>query len=236
MQSVLPWGAGNTGAAEEESQQRVGSAKTVRTAGRLPRPRDRAARPGSGSWVSDVTRTKRSSQGLATASVCRTAGELCDRRVEVGEAVGKPRTRREDGLEAYLGRIWVALLLIALTVVVVTQVNALAPIEVGAGEAPFRKALSQLGILYIVALFVERSLEVLIKAWRQSGKSGLEQEVRTAEDSDKADAEKNLQAYRAGTQRRALLIGLTIGVLVSLSALLSHTLRRARVGFRRQAA
>lgn len=125
--------------------------------------------------------------------------------------------RGEDGVEAHVGRIWVALLFIALTIVVVTQVNALAPIEVGEGEAPFRTALSQLGILYIVALFVERSLEVLIKAWRQSGKSGLEEEVRTAEDSGKADAEKELQAYRAGTQRRALLIGLTMGVMVSLS-------------------
>lgn len=120
-------------------------------------------------------------------------------------------------MEAYIGRVWVGLLLIALTVVVVTQVNALAPIEVGEGEAPFRTALRQLGILYIVALFVERSLEVLIKAWRQSGKSGLEEEVRTAEASGKADTEKELQVYRAGTQRRALLIGLTMGAMVALS-------------------
>ena len=48
------------------------------------------------------------------------------------------------------------------------------------GAADFRTALAQLGILYIIALFVERSLEFLIKAWRQGGKSGLEHDATTA--------------------------------------------------------
>ena len=93
------------------------------------------------------------------------------------------------------------------------------PIKMPEGGAPFKTALFQLGILYIVALFVERSLEVLIKAWRQGGKFRLVEKVRSAEESGQADAEKQLQQYKAGTQRRALLLGLTLGIMVSLSGI-----------------
>ena len=120
-------------------------------------------------------------------------------------------------METNIGRIWLALLVLALAVVVFSLGDSLKPIGTKEGEAPFLTALTQLGILYIVALFVERSLEVLIKAWRQGGKSRLEEEARLAEAGAKAEAEKALGEYRAGTQRRALLVGLTLGILVSLS-------------------
>ena len=120
-------------------------------------------------------------------------------------------------MERYIGRIWMALLVLVLVIVVFSLGDSLKPIGTKEGEAPFLTALTQLGILYVVALFVERSLEVLIKAWRQGGKSGLEEEVRSATDDNKAKAAKVLEEYRAGTQRRALLVGLTLGILVSLS-------------------
>ena len=120
-------------------------------------------------------------------------------------------------MERYIGRIWVALLVVALGIVVVVQGDSLASAVVAAGERPFLTALVQLGILYIVALFVERSLEVLLKAWRQGGKARLEARVREAEEGAGAAAETELREYRAGTQRRALLAGLTLGLLVSLS-------------------
>ena len=120
-------------------------------------------------------------------------------------------------MQRNIGRIWLALLILGLAIVVVSLGDSLKPIGTKEGEAPFLTALTQLGILYIVALFVERSLEVLIKAWRQGGKSRLEEEVRSAEDDAKAEPEKALEEYRAGTQRRALLVGLTLGILVSLS-------------------
>ena len=120
-------------------------------------------------------------------------------------------------MERNIGRIWVALLVLALAVVVFSQGDALTPIKMPEGGAPFKTALVQLGILYIVALFVERSLEVLIKAWRQGGKLRLAERARSAEESRKADAETELQEYKAGTQRRALLVGLTLGIMVSLS-------------------
>ena len=120
-------------------------------------------------------------------------------------------------MERNIGRIWLALLVVAVGVVVVIQGDALKPIDVAAGEGPFLTALVQLGILYVVALFVERSLEVLLKAWRQGGKTRLEEQARAADDSGRAAAESELQEYRAGTQKRALLAGLTLGIMVSLS-------------------
>ena len=120
-------------------------------------------------------------------------------------------------MERHIGRIWLALLVLALTTIVFLLGDSLQPIRTKDGEAPFLTALTQLGILYIVALFVERSLEVLIKAWRQGGKSRLEEAVRLAEEGAKAETERALEEYRAGTQRRALLLGLTLGILVSLS-------------------
>lgn len=104
-----------------------------------------------------------------------------------------------------------------LVVVVLAHGDALTPLSIPEGGAPFRTALVQLGILYIVALFVERSLEVLIKAWRQAEKTRLEDEMRSAEESGKGAADKKLREYNTGTQRRALLVGLTIAILVSLS-------------------
>jgi len=120
-------------------------------------------------------------------------------------------------MEKYVGRIWMAVLAIALAIVVFVQGDSLTPIEIPEGATPFRTALVQLGVLYVIALFVERSLEVLIKAWRQGGKSRIKEKVRTAAESDRAAVETELQEYRAGTQKRALLLGLTLGIMVSLS-------------------
>ncbi|MDE2796451.1 MAG: hypothetical protein OXL34_16670 [Gemmatimonadota bacterium] len=115
-----------------------------------------------------------------------------------------------------VGRIWMSLCGLALAVVVIVLRDSLAPVE-ATGEDLFLRALGQLGILYIIALFVERSLEVLIKAWRQGGKSRIKEKVRTAAESDRAAVESELQEYRAGTQKRALLLGLTLGIMVSLA-------------------
>ena len=113
-------------------------------------------------------------------------------------------------------RIWMALCGTALAVVVIVYRDSLTP-AVPTGEELFLTALGQLGILYIIALFVERSLEVLIKAWRQGGKSRIEEKVRTAAESQRSAVESELQEYRAGTQKRALLLGLTFGIMISLS-------------------
>ena len=120
-------------------------------------------------------------------------------------------------MQEYVGRIWLALLLLALAAIIFAVGDTLKPITTKEGDAPFLTALTQLGILYIVALFVERSIEVLIKAWRQGEKSRLEQHILSADAEAKPAAQAALEEYRAGTKRRALLVGLTLGILVSLS-------------------
>jgi len=49
-------------------------------------------------------------------------------------------------MERNIGRIWMGLLAVALAVVVLAQGDALTPIEIPEGGAPFRTALVQLGI------------------------------------------------------------------------------------------
>lgn len=120
-------------------------------------------------------------------------------------------------MKRYGGRICLAVLGAAVALTVFLLGDSLTAINVAEGIAPFRTALVQLGILYVVALFVERSLEVLLKAWRQGGKTHLEEQARSAEPGGKAAAAAKLQEYRAGTQRRALLFGLTLGIMVSMS-------------------
>ena len=60
---------------------------------------------------------------------------------------------------------------------------------------------------------------MLIKAWRQGGRVSLEEGAQRSrgDDTKKKAAEEALRRYKTGTQRRALLAGLTLGVMVSLS-------------------
>ena len=120
-------------------------------------------------------------------------------------------------MENNIGRIWVSLAILALTLVIWVQGDALKAMDVKSNGTPFLTALTQLGVLYIVALFVERALEVLIKAWRGEGKIRLEQQLNAAAVDDPTRITDKLEEYRAGTQRRALLVGLTLGILVSVS-------------------
>ena len=114
-------------------------------------------------------------------------------------------------MEKHIGKIWISFVILALVIVVWLYGDTLKAIQPKSDGSPFFIALTQLGILYIIALFVERALEVLIKAWRQGGKARLEQEV------DDGQRKRKLEEYKAGTKRRALLVGLTLGLLVSLS-------------------
>lgn len=117
-------------------------------------------------------------------------------------------------MESYIGRIWVSLIVLVVVVLIVVKGDSLGAIDLQA-ESPFMVALRQLGILYVVALFVERSLQVILKAWRQGQKEVLKNEVE-ANNSD-PQAVSKLTAYKSGTQRRALLLSLTLGLLVSVS-------------------
>lgn len=118
-------------------------------------------------------------------------------------------------MEKHVGRIWLSLLILGVFVVIWFSGDSLKTLQPRMDNNPFSIALTQLGIMYIIALFVERSLEVLIKVWRQGEKVRLEQEKNSAQNG--TQPEKQLEVYRAGTQKRALIGGLVMGVLVSLS-------------------
>ena len=113
--------------------------------------------------------------------------------------------------------IWLTLFILALVVLVMKFSDLLKPITMTRGDSPFITALNQLGILYIIALVVERSLEVFIKAWRQGDKLLLEKKVQSTNGGSAVEAESALEIYKAGTQKRALLLGLIFGILISLS-------------------
>ena len=93
-------------------------------------------------------------------------------------------------MERNLGRIWISLAIFAIVAIIWWNGQSLQAIGTKPGESPFLVALTQLGILYIVALFVERALEVLIKAWRQGGKVNLQQKIKL--DDDDVEAKKAL--------------------------------------------
>ena len=123
-----------------------------------------------------------------------------------------------EGIEKNIGRIWISLTVLAIAIIIWTEGDSLGAIKTNQGEAPFLVALTQLGILYIIALFVERALEVLIKAWWQGGRILLEEGMRLEiDDQAKAEKETNLERYKADTQRRVLLVGFTLEILMSLA-------------------
>lgn len=116
-----------------------------------------------------------------------------------------------------VGRIWVGVAVVATAVVVFVGGDGFR------GRTPAEDALTgaltQLGILYVLAIFVERGLEVFIKAWRRAGRSELERELNVLEEGSEAEKEKRreIDRYREGTRRRALLTGLAIGVVLALA-------------------
>ena len=122
-------------------------------------------------------------------------------------------------MEKNIGRIWISVAILVVAILIWWNGDSLKPIELQSDDSPFLIALTQLGILYVVALFVERALEVLLKAWRQGGKIRLQAEIAKSAHESKAEAEKNLQEYKTGTQRRALLVGLTLGILVAVAGI-----------------
>lgn len=116
-----------------------------------------------------------------------------------------------------LGRIWVGLAVVATGVVVALLEEQLKPAT--ANSDILERALMQLGVLYVLALFVERALEVFVKAWRQARRTVLESEL-AALDKDGGEwlrKRGELEAYRTGTRRRALLLALTFGIFLSLA-------------------
>jgi hypothetical protein len=93
--------------------------------------------------------------------------------------------------------------------------------------------LNLLAPLFVIALFIERALEVFVSAWRDLGRSGLEEDVKVAEESIKAakekkdsaaqaraetdlqTARKEVSKYKRTTGRYSFLGGVSAGILIS---------------------
>lgn len=79
--------------------------------------------------------------------------------------------------------------------------------------------------LVLVALFIERALEVFLTAWRGKGSANIALEIQSAktrlshgESEAKADlqySEKTHTEYKSDTQRVAFLAALALGIVVS---------------------
>ena len=92
------------------------------------------------------------------------------------------------------------------------------PFQENAGD----KALTALGTLLIIALFVERAQQVYISAWRTLGREQLDAEIaelqKTGSDAGRLrELESTRLEYRHKTRQMAFLGGMILGVLISFA-------------------
>jgi hypothetical protein len=117
--------------------------------------------------------------------------------------------------------VWFGAVLVALVVGI--GVVGAATVAVGLEADAPAIALRQLGTLVVLALFVERALEVYVSVWRERDRRRLDRAHRDELEADPPDpgrvaaAARALGDHRAETQRLALLGGLFLGVLIALA-------------------
>jgi hypothetical protein len=134
---------------------------------------------------------------------------------------------RQEETRGYTGYRWFSIIL---TVAVLVLVFFFIP-----GAIPFREfgtddVTRLITSAILIALFIERTTEIILIAWRGRDKrqvmykvyvedqkafaKGLTKETKhLEEDVEKANAK--LASFRAGNQRLAILTGLTLGIFVS---------------------
>ena len=85
-------------------------------------------------------------------------------------------------------------------------------------------------VLFLVSLFIERTVEVLMVVWREKGKQELKSDLALARNNSggrggknahrmtvkEKDATKNLEIYRAETKTVAIPTAFVLGILVSV--------------------
>lgn len=78
--------------------------------------------------------------------------------------------------------------------------------------------------LFIVAIIVERFIEVYTAIWRKGGRVELENQLRLAQDDQsKSDIKVKIDNYRAQTGMRTMYGAFTIGVVISLAGISTLT-------------
>ena len=93
-----------------------------------------------------------------------------------------------------------------------------APVRFAAG---WTDVAGMLAPLVLLALFVERAVEVVMAVWRAPGARALEERLararRRGEPADVEALEGALRTYRAASQRLAFLTGVTMSALLALA-------------------
>ncbi len=89
-------------------------------------------------------------------------------------------------------------------------------------ESPGGKALTALGTLLIIALFVERAQQVYISAWRTLGREQIDAEIaelqKTGSDAARLrELQSTRLEYRHKTRQMAFLGGMILGILISFA-------------------
>jgi hypothetical protein len=84
--------------------------------------------------------------------------------------------------------------------------------------------LQRITPLFLVALFVERALEVFMTAWRGQGEKQLKVKSRHVAADGKQAADLDLTLYKTDTQRIAFSAGIALGVIISAVGIRSLSL------------
>ena len=70
--------------------------------------------------------------------------------------------------------------------------------------------------LVLVALFIERAVEVVVSAWRDEGAKSLEHVCATAEAGSQPYAVRNLSMYKVQTMRLAMIVSFSLACFAAL--------------------
>ena len=116
----------------------------------------------------------------------------------------------------------ILLLAIALCIVIIVWMN---PSLIRFWPFTAGEVVQLLTPLFLIALFIERALEVFLTVWRAGGSANVELEVRhfrklsdknpATHSSDLLNSERLLSAYKAETQKIAFICGIAFGIVVS---------------------
>jgi hypothetical protein len=122
---------------------------------------------------------------------------------------------------------------IAIAALVVLEINGRSPAPVSFKPVTQQSFFGLMSWLFVVALFVERAVEVIISVIRDAGASPLEQACEAAQDKVDEETRVNpgsvadlgevhrtqaaIAAYRSETKQIALCIGFVLGLFVSLA-------------------
>lgn len=118
-------------------------------------------------------------------------------------------------------QIWLAAAAVVTVLILAATSAAFKPVNIkddGALEA----VLSRLAILFVLSIFVERTVQVYVSIFRNPRKQEIESQIRSAsvtpvDAATKAANDTRLVEHQAGTQQRSVALCLVLGLAMGLS-------------------